>query len=216
MSARSVNPRTYDNSRRAEQARATRRRIVDAARELLLAQGYAATTIPQVAKAAGVSSETVQKGFGTKAALAKAVYDVTLVGDDEPVPLRDRPEFQAVIAETDPVRKLAAYGVVGRMLWERLGPLMAVLMQGAQAGEPDLVAFVATVRRESYTGASGLVGDLAARGVLRPDLSVEQARDELWLLIQPEPWLLLLNERGWSLDAVQAWFTRTASAALLA
>src|SRR5689334_2890005 len=215
MSARSVNPRTYDNSRRAEQARATRRRIVDAARELLLAQGYATTTIAQVARAAGVSSETVQKGFGTKAALAKAVYDVTLVGDDEPVPLRDRPEFQAVVAEADPVRKLAAYGAVGRTLWERLGPLMAVLMQGAQAGEPDLLAFVATVRKESYAGASGLVADLAARGALRPDLPVEQARDELWLLIQPELWLLLLNERGWSLEAVQAWFTRVAAAALL-
>ena len=215
MSARSVNPRTYDNSRRAEQARATRRRIVDAARELLLAQGYATTTIAQVARAAGVSSETVQQGFGTKAALAKAVYDVTLVGDDEPVPLRERPEFQAVVVEADPVRKLAAYGAVGRTLWERLGPLMAVLMQGAQAGEPDLVALVATVRQESYAGASGLVTDLAARGALRPDLPVEQARDELWLLIQPDLWLLLLNERGWSLDAVQAWFTRTASAALL-
>jgi AcrR family transcriptional regulator len=216
MSARGVNPRTYDNSRRAEQARATRRRIIEVARELLLTQGYATTTIAQVAKAAGVSSETVQKGFGTKAALAKAVYDVTLVGDDEPVPLQERPEFQAVVAESDPVRKLAAYGAIGRMLWERLGPLIAVLMQGAQAGEPDLVAFVATVRRESYLGASGLVADLAERGALRRGLSVEQARDELWLLIQPELWLLLLGERGWTLDAVQAWFTRTASAALLA
>jgi AcrR family transcriptional regulator len=215
MAARGVNPRTYDNSRRAEQARATRQRILDAARELLLTQGYATTTIAQVARAAGVSPETVQKGFGTKAALAKAVYDVTLVGDDEPVPLRDRPEFQAVVTEADPVRKIEAYGAVGRTLWERLGPLMAVLMQGAQAGEPDLVAFVATVRKESYAGASGLVADLAARGALRPDLAVEQARDELWLLIQPELWLLLLGERGWTLDAVQAWFTRTASAALL-
>ena len=54
-----------------------------------------------------MSSETVQKGFGTKAALAKAVYDVTLVGDDEPVPLRERPEFVAIAAEPDPARKLA-------------------------------------------------------------------------------------------------------------
>src|SRR4051795_8353898 len=114
MAARGVNPRTYDNSRRAEQARATRQRILDAARELLLTQGYATTTIAQVARAAGVSPETVQKGFGTKAALAKAVYDVTLVGADEPLPLQERPEFQAVVAETDPVRKLAAYGGVGR------------------------------------------------------------------------------------------------------
>src|SRR6185312_15524053 len=135
----------------------------DVARELLLTQGYATTTIAQVAQAAGVSPETVQKGFGTKAALAKAVYDVTLVGDDEPVPLRERPEFVAIRAESDPVRKVAAYGVVGRSLWERLGPLIGVLMQGAQAGEPDLVAFVATIRRESYIGASGVVADLAAR-----------------------------------------------------
>ena len=215
MTARGVKARSYDNSRRAEQARETRRRIVEAARELLLAQGYATTTIAQVAKAAGVSSETVQKGFGTKAALAKAVYDVTLVGDDEPVPLRERPEFQALVAETDPARKLAAYGAVGRALWERLGPLLAVLMQGAQAGEPDLVAFVATIRGESYVGASGLVANLAALGALRPGLTVDQARDELWLLIQPEVWLLLVGERGWSLDAVQAWFIRTVTAALL-
>ena len=99
-----------------------------------------------------MSAETVQKGFGTKAALAKAVYDVTLVGDDEPVPLRERPEFVAIRAEADPDRKLAAYAAIGRALWERLGPLLAVLMQGAQAGEPDLVAFVATIRRESYIG----------------------------------------------------------------
>src|SRR6478735_865246 len=215
MSARGVNPRTYDNTRRAEQARATRRRIIDAARELLLAQGYAATTIAQVAKAADVSAETVQKGFGTKAALAKAVYDVTLVGDDEPVPLRERLEFRAVFAESDPVRKLAAYGVVGRTLWERLGPLIGVLMQGAQAGEPDLVAFVATIRRESYAGASGLVDHLAALGALRPEVPIEQARDELWLIIQPEMYRLLVGERGWSLDAVQAWLARTAIAALL-
>jgi AcrR family transcriptional regulator len=215
MTARGVKARSYDNSRRAEQARETRRRIVEVARELLLAQGYATTTIAQVAKAAGVSSETVQKGFGTKAALAKAVYDVTLVGDDEPVPLRERPEFQALVAEPDPARMLAAYGAVGRALWERLGPLLAVLMQGAQAGEPDLVAFVATIRRESYVGASGLVANLAAHGALRSGLTVDQARDELWLLIQPELWLLLIGERGWTLDAVQAWFTRTATAALL-
>jgi AcrR family transcriptional regulator len=215
MSARGVKARNYDNSRRAEQARTTRRRIVEAARELLLTQGYAATTIAQVAKAADVSAETVQKGFGTKAALANAVYDVTLVGDDEPVPLRDRPEFVALIAEQDPVRKLERYAEIGRTLWERLGPLIDVLMQGAQAGQPDLVAFVATIRRESYAGSSGLVNDLAALGALRPGLSVEQARDELWLLIQPEVYRLLVGERGWSLDAVQAWFTRTATAALL-
>ena len=63
----------------------------------------------------------MQKGFGTKAALDKAVYDVTLVGDDEPVRLRDRPEIIALIAEQEPVRKLERYAKIGRRLWERLG-----------------------------------------------------------------------------------------------
>jgi AcrR family transcriptional regulator len=210
-----VKQRSYDNSRRAAQARASRRRVVDAARDLLLANGYAGTTIAQVAAAAGVSAETVQKGFGTKAALAKAVYDVTLVGDDEPVPLRDRPEFAALLAERDPARTLERYAAIGRTLWERIGPLLDVLMQGAQAGEPDLVAFVATIRRESHAGAGGLVDHLAAMGALRPDVAVDRARDELWLLIQPEMYRLLVGERGWSLDDVQAWLTRTAAAALL-
>ncbi|MBV9920575.1 MAG: hypothetical protein JOY78_06950 [Pseudonocardia sp.] len=68
------------------------------------------------------------------------------------------------------------------------------------------------------------MNDLAALGALRAGLAVEQARDELWLLIQPEVYPLLIQpevypllvgERGWSLDAVQAWLTRTATAALL-
>lgn len=215
MAPDGVKTRTYDNSRRAEQARATRRRILEAARELLLEQGYGRTTIAQVARAAGVSAESVYKAFGSKAGLTKAVYDVTLAGDDEPVPLRDRPEFRAVITERDPRRKLAHYAAVGRSLWERLGPLMGVLMAGAQAGEPDLQEFVATIRRESLMGATGVVRAVDALGALRPGLPVEEAAEELWLLIQPEMHALLVGERGWSLDRLQAWLARASADALL-
>lgn len=215
MGGQPVKHRGYDNSRRAEQARATRQRVLESARVLLLANGYAGTTIAQVAVAARVSSETVQKTFGTKAALAKAVYDVTLAGDDEPVPLRERPEFVALLDEPDPARKLERYAAIGRALWERLGPLLGVLMQGAQAGEPDLIAFVATIRRESHAGASGIVAHLASVGALRPGLDVDRARDELWLLIQPEMYRLLTGDRGWSAEEVQDWLARTATALLL-
>lgn len=216
MSAESVKSRRgYDNSRRAAQAVVNRGRMIDSARTLLLEQGYPGTTIGQIAAAAGVSAETVYKTFGTKAALAKAVYDVTLVGDDEPVPLRERPEFAAMIAEPDPRRKLERYAAIGRTLWERLGPLTSVLMDGAHAGDADLVEFAATVRRESYAGASGLVAHLAAAGALRPGLDIDQARDELWLLLQAETYRLLVGERGWSLDRMQGWFARASADALL-
>jgi AcrR family transcriptional regulator len=207
--------RKYDNSRRAEQARENRARILGAARTLLLTDGYGRTTIGRVASAAGVSAESVYKSFGNKAALTKAVYDVTLVGDDEPVPLRDRPEFAALIAETDPRRTLERYAAIGRTVWHRLGPLLGVVLDGAQAGEADLVEFVATIRRESHAGASGVVAKLAGMGALRPGLGVEQARDELWLLIQPEMHRLLVGVQGWTLDELEAWLARSAIAALL-
>src|SRR5262245_42472022 len=109
MSDQANGRRGYDNRARAEQARRGRRQVVAAAHDLLLAKGYRATTMADVARAAGVSVETVYKAFGTKAAVAKAAYDVALVGDDEPVPLAERPEIQAMLADPDPAAKLRRY-----------------------------------------------------------------------------------------------------------
>src|SRR5689334_3287323 len=99
-------PRRYDNSTRAEQARLTRRRITDAAYRLLIDNGYAATTIKAVAAAAGVSIDTVYKAFGSKGNLIKGVYDVVLAGDDEPIPVMERPVWRAFVVETAPAEKL--------------------------------------------------------------------------------------------------------------
>ena len=120
---------------REEQARQTQLRILDAAHGLLLEQGYTATTMAAVAAAAGVSTQTVYKTFGTKPALVKRLYDVTLVGDDQPVPLADRPEMVAMRAETDPRRFLTGYAVVGRTLVERLGPLLRVRSEERRVGK---------------------------------------------------------------------------------
>jgi hypothetical protein len=86
---------------------------------------------------------------------------------------------------------------------------------GARLLSADLVEFAATIRRESHAGASGLVEHLAGMGALRPGLDVEQARDELWVLIQPEMYRLLVGDRGWTLDELEAWLARSAIAALL-
>ena len=68
-----------------------------------------------------MSAETVKKAFGTKTALIKAVYDVTLAGDDEPIPMIDRPEIQAVFAATNPRDKLARYAAVAAAKVEDIG-----------------------------------------------------------------------------------------------
>jgi AcrR family transcriptional regulator len=216
MTGEAVKPRRrYDNRRREEQARQARRRILDAAYRLLLERGYPGTTMAEVARAAGVSVETVYKAFGTKAALAKQVWDVTLVGDDQPVPLARRPEFTAIFAEPDPRRKLARYAAVGRLLIERLGPLLGVLLEGAHAGDAELRELMATLDRERLVGAGGVVGHLADVGALRAGLGPDRGRDIVWTLISFEVFRMLVTERGWSLDEWEAWLAITLADALL-
>jgi AcrR family transcriptional regulator len=216
MTSRAVNTsRSYDNRGRAAQARDTRRRVIAAAHELLLDKGYAATTISQVAARAGVSVETVYKGFGSKAALTKQVYDVALAGDDEPVPMSERPEIKAIVDEPDPRKKVTRYAALARQLGERLGPLLAVLLR-ARGADPDLDAFAHTTADERLAGTGAIVRLLADAGALRPGLDQPRARDLLWALISPELYLLLVLDRGWSPDEYERWLATAITDALLA
>jgi AcrR family transcriptional regulator len=216
MSSRAVNrSRTYDNSGRAAHAQETRRRAVAVAYELLLDKGYAATKLSDVAARAGVSVETIYKGFGSKAALTKQVYDVTLAGDDEPVPMSERPEIKAIVDEPDPRRKAALYAALGRRLGERLGSLLAVLLR-ARGADPDLEAFARTIAEERLAGSGAFVGLLADAGALRPGLDSARARDLLWALTSPELYQLLVIERGWSPDEYESWLATAITDALLA
>jgi len=201
---------------REEQARQTQRRILDAAYRLLLEQGYTATTMAAVATEAGVSTQTVYKTIGSKPALVKRLYDVTLVGDDEPIPFAERPEAVALRAETDPRRLLAGYALLGRGLVERLGPLLRVLVGGARAGDPELRDFVDTVNGERLAGSTQIVAHLAGMGALRPGLSQERARDAIWMLNSVEVWSLLTEQRGWSGDEYADWVGKAMADAVLA
>jgi AcrR family transcriptional regulator len=208
--------RSYDNRGRTEQARQNRRRILAAAHELLLAQGYRATTMADIGRAAGVSVETVYKAFKTKATLVKAAYDLALVGDDEPIPLGERPEYQAFFTDPDPVSKLHRYAAIARMVSERIGPLSAVLVAGARSGgDPDLEALAATTDQERLIGATALVTHLGATGGLRPGLDPDRARDTVWALISPDLYRLLVLDRAWSHDDYEHWLADTLLAALL-
>ena len=62
----SVAKRPYRSPLREAQAAATRTRILDAALDTFLERGYAGTSVAAIARAAGVSPETVYATFGTK------------------------------------------------------------------------------------------------------------------------------------------------------
>src|SRR6202035_3989627 len=107
-------PRPYDASSRRESAARNRAAVLAACRELLFRDGYHRMTVRSVAGQAGVSPETVYKAFGGKAGLMKALWDVTLAGDDQPVAIADRPQMQEVRSAADPAEKLRRWGWVGR------------------------------------------------------------------------------------------------------
>ena len=193
----------YDNSTRAAAAARTRAAVLAAAHERFLAQGYAGTTIREVAAAAGVSQETVYKRFGGKAGLLKAVYDVAMVGDDEPVPVSARPEAIAVRDAPDPTAAATAYGRLAAAVTGRAGGLMRLVLH-ARGTDADLEAFVATVDAERLAGATGITAAWADRGWLREGLDADRARDTMWTINAPAVWLLL-RERGWDQERYAGW-----------
>lgn len=193
----------YDNSGRAERARQTRARVIAAAGASFVESGYAATTIRGIAQDAGVSPETVYKTFRNKATLLKAVYDVALAGDGEPIPMSERPEFQAGRLAADPVAAAVAYGQRAGWLSERIAPLLRVVV-ASRGADPELDAFAATTDAERLVGATMAVTHWAEHGWLKAGLTPERARDTVWMLISPAVFLLL-DERGWSLAEYAQW-----------
>jgi AcrR family transcriptional regulator len=207
--------RRYSSDLRAEQTSVARRRILDAAGRLFVDRGYLGTTLSAVAEESGVSVQTVYNVVGGKAALLKAVYDVTLAGDDEPVAMADRPEFRGLLSASDGRELLALYAHVGRLISERVLPLVTTVLAQAATGDPDLRAFAETIEGERAIGTRLRAEDVASRFGLRPGLSVQDAADILWALTGPDLTDRLVNRRGWSWDKAERWMADVMADALL-
>jgi len=205
--------RSYNSTRRQEQARATRRNVIATAHRLFAADGYAATTVASVAAAAGVSVETVYKAFGNKPGLVKAVFDVAVVGDDEAVPMMQREFVRRTSAEPDPRKKLEGYGDHVAEVGARTGPVLLAVR--AAAADPGAAEVWAQLQGERLTGMTAVAGHLHDGGFLRAGVSVEEARDVLWVHNSVELWDLLVNQRGWADQRFGRWVGQQLIAALL-
>src|SRR5678815_2284868 len=182
----SVKRRPYRSPLREDQARLTRRRVTDAARELFLTLGYARTTIARVAAEADVAADTVYHLFRSKRDLLKHVLDVTAAGDDEDVALLERADPQAMRAETDQGRQVAMFATGISAQLERVRPLDDML-RSAAAVDADIAALRDDVqlrqRRQAMTTIAGWIG---ARGPLRAGMSIDDAGATIWTLTSPE------------------------------
>jgi AcrR family transcriptional regulator len=205
-------PRPYDASSRRESAARNRAAVLTACRELLFRDGYHRMTVRSVAEQAGVSPETVYKAFGGKPGLMKALWDVTLAGDDEPVPIADRPQMLEVQSAKEPAEKLRLWIAFVAAANQRLAPLYGLL---AQAG-PEVTQVLATTGQERLAGVRALVTHLADTGLLAPGCDPATAADACWALTGPRLFLDLTTDRGWQPGQYEDWLTRMLAANLIA
>jgi AcrR family transcriptional regulator len=206
--------RRYDATSRRQQAGATRERILTSARNHFLRDGYAATTMADIASGAEVSVQTVYKAFQNKPGLLKSLFDVAIAGDDDPVPLAARDSIAAVLSEPDPRRKIAMFAAMCAQIVPRAAPIQLLAGQVA-AADPEISALHRQMREERLAGLAGFAAHLAEGHHLNETVTVEQARDILWTYNSPELFDLLVNQRGWSIDAYRAHINATVAAALL-
>lgn len=196
--------RRYDSSGRQAQARETRRRIVAAATELFVGQGYAATSVAAIAAAAGVAPQTVHAAFGTKAALLGAAVDVALAGDDEPVAVFDRPDARSVLSSTSAGDAAARLAATATTLLERAG----ALIHAADAA-PDPDGELDEMRRRGHRARRAdmrrVAGAFEAAGFLRPSVDADLAADVLWVLTSPDAYWAFTVTQGWSARRYERW-----------
>jgi AcrR family transcriptional regulator len=197
--------RRYDSSRRRAQAAATQREILDAAKRLIDRQGYAATSMAEIAAEAGVALKTVYVAFGTKAGVLRALWNLVLRGDEEPIPIAERAWFREMAAERDPERQVRLMARSSREIKARgAGTLMGVIRAAAPT-DPDIGALWERIQREFHATQGLLVEMLDAKGALRKGLTARKATDILWALNHPDLYQLLVVEQGWSLDDYEKW-----------
>jgi AcrR family transcriptional regulator len=203
--------RPYRSTLREEQARATRRAIVSAARDLFVELGWSHTTIDAVAARAGVSRKTVFTSVGGKAALLKLALDWALVGDDEPVPMSGRQVIAEMEQLTDPRALVARWAHFVAELEERAAPLADVLVVASDA-DPEAAGVHAASERNRLGGAAAFVAHLEAIGGLRTGLTTERAAAAALVLMDPAVYRTLVHEHGWTRAEYADWIERAAVA----
>jgi len=206
--------RRYNSTRRQAQARETRRQIVEAARKLFTERGYTGATIQEVAKEAGVAPETIYAVFENKRAILAHLIDISVGGDDQPVPLLQRPGPQAVFQEQDSRRQLRLFARDISVILERVAPIFEMMRLAAKT-EPDIADLLQNLLSQRLHNMAAFVQNLSEHGPLREGLVDAEAAEIVWTLTSPEVFRLLTVDRGWSREQYIRWLADTLTRLLL-
>ncbi|MBV8958423.1 MAG: TetR/AcrR family transcriptional regulator [Actinobacteria bacterium] len=202
---RKVKPRTYDSSGRQAQAKATQAMIVRCARDLFIEHGYGHTTIADIARAAGVSVETIYGVFGNKATLLHRAWDITVGGDDEDVVFHERPEVVEIRNEPDLAKRLMLHAAFSTKTAQRIGPFQ-LMVQSAAGADPAAAAMLDEMGRQRLAGMTVMAAEAAKTGQLA--VREDECRDLIWATTDGVLWHRLVTERQWTNDQYAEWLGR--------
>lgn len=188
--------------------------MLDAARELFVAQGYTATTVDEIAGRAGVSKPTVFAAAGSKQAILKQLRDIAIAGDDEPVPVAQRPWYREALAEPDPRRALRLYARNAAAIHRRSADVHEVL-KAAATSDKDLHDLWRVSEDERRGGATIVVDALLEKSRLKAGLDRAAAIDIVWVLTSSDIFLRLVRARRWSDAQYESWLGDTLCEQLL-
>jgi AcrR family transcriptional regulator len=194
--------------RRGGQARTrlARRAVVDAAHRLFLDRGYGATTIEAISELSDVPAATVYRLFSSKRGILKALLDVSIVGDEEAVPMAQRPHVRALLADPDPAVQLGGFVAIAADVNARVAPIYLVLVSAAGA-DPEAAALLEELTSQRREGQRMVARSLALAGALRPELRERDAVDVIHALMSPEVYRLLVLDRRWKPPRYETWLT---------
>ena len=195
--------------------RLARRAVIDAARNLFLKRGYGATTIDAISAGSDVPPATVYRLFSSKRGILKALLDVSIVGDDDQVPMAERPHVQSLLADPDPKNTVANFVNVAAEVNARTAAIYRILT-GAAASDGDAATLLDELTRQRQQGQGLVARALARRRALRPALGERDAGDIIHALVSPEVYRLLVVDRGWPPERYKTWLTETLVSQLLA
>lgn len=196
--------RRYHSPRRAEQAAATRRAVLDAAREAFVAKGYGPATVAEIAARAGVAVDTVYASVGRKPALLRELVETALSGTDVAVPARQREYVARIAAAPTATEKLDIYARAVTAINQRLAAVFLALRDAAVT-DPECDRLWTEISERRARNMRDFAADLRATGELRTDLTDGQVADIVWSMNAAEYWDLLVGRRGWSPDRFAGW-----------
>lgn len=201
---------------RRDQARTrlARAAVVDAASRLFQERGYGATTIEAISEASDVPPATVYRLFASKSGILKSLLDVSIVGDDEAVPMAARPHVRALLAHADPREQLRGFVAIAADVNSRVAPIYRVLVSAA-GSDTDAASILTELTRQRHEGQRMIARSLSRAGALRTGVRERDAADIVHALVSPELYGLLVVDRQWKVTRYEQWLTETLAQQLL-